>query len=147
MAETLSIDDQIKQVDLELKQTEAIAKKRELEEQGRRVWTVMRNPAVIAGGIAAIATLCTAIFGWITSSIQAHAEHRNFQQQLNANIILKILEVTAYHNPQSPNSPVFNYGDTLGEMRLLFDAGLLTDDTGALKKLFEPPPRKAEPVR
>jgi hypothetical protein len=139
MAESRSIDDQIKQVDLELRQAELASKKRELAEQSRWTWTMMRNPAVIAGMIALLATLCTVIFGWVTSSVHEREENRRFQAQLNADIITKILAQTTYHDPKSPFTSSFNYADTLSEMKLLFDAGLLTDNTGKLQKVIPPP--------
>jgi hypothetical protein len=96
MAETLSIDDKIKYAELQLKQAELDLKKSELAERSRLTYTIMRNPVVIAATITLIATLCTAIFGFVTSHVQAQAEHRKFQEQLNANIILSVLKRNRY---------------------------------------------------
>jgi hypothetical protein len=137
MAEsTLSLDDELKQADLALK-------RKELRE--RNAW--MKNPAVIAAAITGWVALGTAVFSGITSHAQSRLDRskfeqqqrsdlEKFQQQQNATIIMETIKENIGHN--SNGTAVLNEAAAMQELEMFLDAGLLTDKSGALRKMIEP---------
>jgi|SRR5215469_1471774 len=126
---TPSIDDQIKQADLEIK-------KRELTLSPWRKHPVV-IAAVISGLLAIGAAVSTAAGTLISSSIQAQTEQKKIKLQTELEREKYEAELSAENAAPWPLSTL-NGGEMMSELRMFLDAGLLRDNTGSLRKILEP---------
>jgi hypothetical protein len=103
----------------------------ELAEKGNCWREITRNPSVVVG-LAAV--LGSVIFGFITASIQEYSERAKLQEQLNTSIMIDALS-------SSPRTNVGDPAQAARKLRMFLDAGLLTDENGAIKRFvnkFDP---------
>jgi hypothetical protein len=116
-----------KKVQLETAKIELELKKRELAEKSNRWREISRNPSVVVG-LAAV--LGSGIFGLITAGFQAHSERAKLQEQVNTSIMIDALS-------GSPRTNIVDPIQSARKLRMFLDAGLLTDENGAIKRFVD----------
>jgi hypothetical protein len=114
-----TIDDQIKQVELQLKQ-------RDLEDR-RSWWNGLKTPPVTAAVLTAWVAIASLLFGWVTSCSQENLE----RQKLQSSILLGILQ------QYQPNMvPGRNEAMLKERVKVAIQSGMISDDDGRICMAF-----------
>jgi hypothetical protein len=118
------LDTEIKQVQLAIAQVELASKQKDLAD--KTSWrALLRNPVVL---VAIGSALAGGIFGQITSCNQTKSDRRKAQSEINSAVLTDALHL----DPRNPD-----FGVSARKIKLFLDAGVITDDNGALRRFVK----------
>jgi hypothetical protein len=119
---TNDLDDQIKRVELALKQ-------QELDEK-LSWWSWLKHPGVVAALITAWVAIASGVFGWVTSHNQGALDQQKFKSQLTTNILLDTIK-------DAPRNVSWDPRTTAIKLKIFYDTGLLFDETGSIRAFLK----------